>query len=128
MNTGYKALLYKYEAHITRFFDVNHMRRKIGEAMYGDNDPEILGVFGSEEEAVECAKQPNVSPQLKDAWGSGKLLLWGTTAVVPFSVDEDGEETLDFDEEFVVQCLSEEDLVAFVANETESSEEEDEDE
>lgn len=129
MTTTYAAILYRHEAHITLPTNKAHILARINADLGGDQEGETLGRFHTEAEAIACAKQPDVSPVIKDAWAGGKLLLWESTEVVPIDIDEDGEEIWS-DESSVIQYPTPEDLVAFVLDtfETEEAEEEEEEE
>lgn len=123
--TTYAAILYRHEAHITRPADKAHILYAINADLDGDQEGETLGRFATETEATAYAQQPNVSPVLKDAWGSGKLLLWESTEVVRIDIDEDGEEAWS-DESTVIQYPTPEDLASFVINEFTPEEDEEE--
>lgn len=123
MTTTYAAILYRHEAHITRPTDKAHILSKINADLGGDQEGETLGRFATEDEAIACAKAPNVSPVLKDAWGSGMLLLWGSTEVVRIDIDEDGEEVWN-GESSVIQYPTPEELVSFVIDKFTPEEEE----
>ena len=123
MTTTYAAILYRHEAHITHPTNKAHILARINGDLGGDQEGETLGHFATEAEAIACAKQPNVSPIIKDAWGSGKLLLWESTEVVRIDIDEDGEEIWN-DESSVIQYPTPEELAAFVIDRFTPEEEE----
>lgn len=129
MKTEYRALLFRYQAHLSRLTDAAHIRSKVEAVLDGGHfGEEILGTFASVADAIACAKQPDVSPVITDAWAFGKMLLWESTEAVRIDIDEDGEEYWG-DGDLLVQYPTPEDLVAFVldkfaADETEEEEEE----
>lgn len=127
MKTEYRALIYRHQAHLTRPTDAAHIRAKVDAVLDGDHiGEEILGTFASVADAIACAKQPDVSPVITDAWAFGKMLLWESTEVVRIDIDEDGEEDWG-DGDLLVQYPTPEELVAFVLDKF-ATEEDEEDE
>lgn len=127
MKTEYRALLYRYEVHLTLLTDKAHILSKVNDELYGDHIGErVLGTYETVADAIARAKQPDVSPTLFDAPAFGKLLVWQTTEVIKIAIDDDGDEDWD-DEALVIQYPTPEELVAYVlecAREDEEEEEE----